>query len=88
MNSPVIDLSLTIDEARALRFEEGRKKYGPVFQGDPLAHLYEELLDALNYWDECRRQGIKVPVGICSVLVYAAHEARAAVRERKRANKR
>ena len=31
------------------RLDEGREKYGPLFRGDPLHHLAEELVDALYY---------------------------------------
>ena len=34
----------------------GRQKYGDVFQGDPLQHLKEELLDALFYCWVAMRQ--------------------------------
>jgi hypothetical protein len=42
--------------ARKIKFEDGQRRYGPVFQGDPLNHAYEELADALNYMDEFEKQ--------------------------------
>ena len=41
----------TADVARDMqrRRQFGIQKYGPEFVGDPLEHLYEELLDALFY---------------------------------------
>lgn len=56
-----VDLTLTIDEARAKRHEMGIKKYrqdptGPYI-GDPIEHAYEEALDLMNYLEEMDRQG-------------------------------
>lgn len=51
-------IKLSVVEACNKKWEFGRKRYGPgTFQGDPLAHLYSELIDAINYVDEAKRQG-------------------------------
>ena len=39
----------TLPEDLDSRFRIGKDKYGDLFQGDPLDHLYEELLDAIFY---------------------------------------
>jgi hypothetical protein len=44
-------------KARSLKWAAGQRIYGPVFQGDPVEHLYEEFLDALNYCEEIMRRG-------------------------------
>lgn len=50
---------LSVDEARRRRWDEGRRHYGgDSFVGDPMAELYEELLDSLNYIDAYRQQGL------------------------------
>lgn len=38
-----------LDEQMQKRLEKGRKKYGDKFQGNPMDHLIEELLDGLFY---------------------------------------
>ncbi len=48
---------LSIEVARAEKWERGQKKYGPVFIGHPLEQLDDELLDAMNYVEEAHRQG-------------------------------
>lgn len=50
-------IDLPIQEARQAKWEIGRIKYGGIFQGDPLEHLDQELLDAQNYAEEAQRQG-------------------------------
>jgi len=50
-------IHLPIEEARAAKWRRGREKYGPVFIGDPLEELDEELLDAMNYAEEAARWG-------------------------------
>jgi hypothetical protein len=54
-------LGLTIDQARDLRWRNGRVQYGgSAFVGHPLIKLDEELLDAMNYVGEARRKGFAV----------------------------
>jgi len=62
--TPVIEpdlVSLSTDEAMALRWKRGRaaRGLGPLdpFQGDPLRELLEELIDALSYSGQAQRQG-------------------------------
>lgn len=52
---------LRIAEAKRVKWEAGRRAYGgDAFVGDPMAELYAELIDGLNYCDEARRQGIEL----------------------------
>jgi hypothetical protein len=56
-------IELSIDEARRLKYEVGRQEHrakrgGDEFVGDPLKELFDELLDAMNYVDECERRGL------------------------------
>ena len=56
-------LSLPIEEACRLKFEQGRSEYrnpAEPFVGDPLAELHDECLDALCYANEAERQGVDV----------------------------
>ena len=56
-------LSLPIEEACRLKFEQGRSEYrnpDEPFVGDPLAELHDECLDALCYANEAERQGVDV----------------------------
>ena len=53
-------LHLPIKEARAAKWRRGRERYGPVFIGDPLEELDEELLDAMNYAEEAARRGFQM----------------------------
>jgi hypothetical protein len=50
-------IDLPIGEARAVKWRQGRERYGPVFIGHPLEELHEELLDAMNYAEEAARRG-------------------------------
>jgi hypothetical protein len=50
-------IHLPIEQARAVKWRHGRERYGPVFTGDPLEELDEELLDAMNYAEEAARRG-------------------------------
>ena len=53
----------TPDQARRLKWNAGREKYGDSFQGDPLNELYGELIDALNYTKELRKTTPLLPTG-------------------------
>lgn len=44
--------------AASQKWAEGQKVHGPVFQGDALAHLYEEQLDSMNYVSELEVEGL------------------------------
>lgn len=48
---------LSIEQARQEKWRRGQLKYGLVFQGDPIVHLYEELLDAMNYCEQASKEG-------------------------------
>lgn len=71
-NKRLIDLP--IEEARAVKWQRGREKYGPDFVGDPLEELDGEMLDSLNYIDEAERRGLYLAdvraavLGICSAV--------------------
>jgi len=61
-------MALSVKDAKAAKWREGRLKYGEAgdhaagkFVGDPVEHLYSELIDALNYADEAKRQGVEMP---------------------------
>jgi len=54
-------IHLPIERARAVKWQRGRERYGPVFIGHPLEELDEELLDAMNYAEEGARRGF--PMG-------------------------
>ena len=49
-----------IGSAMRMRWDSGRIGHGreetELFQGEPLEEMYEELIDALNYFQEFRRQ--------------------------------
>ncbi len=46
------------DDAKARKWEEGRKKYGDDWGGDPpLEEFYAEMVDASNYLDEAYKRG-------------------------------
>lgn len=62
-------IDLPIEQAKHIKWQAGRKKYGAEgdhfkgkFVGDPIEHLYDELIDALNYADEAERQGVNIGV--------------------------
>ena len=59
-------IELPTAEARRLKWEEGRVKYGDEFVGHPVLELDYELLDGMNYVEECRRRGYSMP---CMQLV-------------------
>ena len=45
-----------LDDRIYERWNEGNLKHGDTFQGEPLSHLEEELIDALFYTAAARRQ--------------------------------
>ena len=45
----VTNIKMRITRDIANKLNMGRNKYGDVFQGDPLQHLKEEVLDSLIY---------------------------------------
>ena len=47
---------LYVQEGMTKRQIQGRETYGDTFQGDPLTHLEEELMDALFYVWMTRKQ--------------------------------
>ena len=49
-------MDLPIAEAKRIKWERGRARYGATFEGDPIHELYDELIDALNYADEIDQQ--------------------------------
>ena len=56
MTMPDPYVGMQLDHACRAKWEAGAKVYGPVFVGNPAAHLFEECVDALNYIDEMARQ--------------------------------
>lgn len=50
-------IELSIEQACAAKWDLGQAKYGPVFVGNPIVQLDEELLDGLNYCEEAARWG-------------------------------
>lgn len=50
-------IEIHVEVARAVKWLEGRKQYGPEFVGHPLDEFDGELLDAMNYAEEAERQG-------------------------------
>ena len=69
-------IHLPIEAARAAKWRRGRKRYGPVFIGNPLEELDEELLDAMNYAEEAARRGFHM-AGIPEDLRRLAERIRA-----------
>ncbi|MEN6533917.1 MAG: hypothetical protein ABFD89_09660 [Bryobacteraceae bacterium] len=52
-------IELPVAEAKRLKHEIGRLKYGgDQFVGNPLVELFDECLDGMNYCDECIRRGL------------------------------
>jgi len=53
---PIALLEMDPENAQAVRFHEGRRQYGPRWQGDhPLLEAYVELLDCGVYIAEAER---------------------------------
>ena len=51
------DFLIEVGKSLAARQQVGERTYGNEFQGEPLDHAWEELLDALFYvWIAKRRQ--------------------------------
>jgi len=51
-------LDLPLHEAVTEKWRLGQQKYGPEFVGHPVAQLFEELLDSVNYCSVATAQGI------------------------------
>ena len=62
-----------IEEMLDARWRKGQREYRPnggEFAGDPIEDMYEEMLDAVNYAREARRQGThKIMAGVVEVEV-------------------
>ena len=54
-------IELSFDVAVLMKWHQGQQKYGPEFIGDPLIHLYDELVDAYNYTSVSEELGILTP---------------------------
>jgi hypothetical protein len=81
MTEPRVRLiDLPTDEARAIKWQLGREKYGPDFVGDPLEELDAELLDAMNYAEEAARQGYDVGLIPSRLQVLRCEVRRRAIR--------
>lgn len=56
-----LEVYRNLDARRRARDERGRREHrkspGDPFNGDPVRELLAELEDALNYAEECARQG-------------------------------
>jgi hypothetical protein len=51
--------ALPLRVAQEVKWQRGRAQYGGEgFQGDPLEELFLEMLDALNYCEECMSRGM------------------------------
>ena len=61
-------IDLPTPEARRLKWEAGRAKYGREFAGHPILELDYELLDGMNYCDEGRLQGYRGLGIVCVAL--------------------
>ena len=68
INQSGLLISISTEEARRRKWEEGRARHGSEFVGHPLLELDEELLDALNYCDEALRQGYDVEEIRCALF--------------------
>lgn len=56
-------MHLALEDAQLLKWDEGRQKYGPDWNGEaPGVELHEEALDALNYIDEAAKRGAPAAV--------------------------
>lgn len=53
-------INLETDTALREKWARGAEQYGQEFVGHPLVELDEELLDAINYVEEAKRQGWKM----------------------------
>ena len=51
-------IQVPFDEAMRIKWARGQAIYGPEFVGDPIHNLFEELVDASNYLEEARLQGL------------------------------
>ena len=58
-------LKMTVEEAREAQFQHGLEKYGEAgnwkagnFVGNPLAHMFTELIDAMNYATVAHHKGM------------------------------
>ena len=47
--SQIQDYADSLSEDWYTKYTQGTREYGPVFQGDPLKHLTDEVLDILSY---------------------------------------
>jgi hypothetical protein len=51
-------VKMTLPDAQAARWEDGRSRYGDAWKGHPpLLEAYVELIDLRNYLSEAERQG-------------------------------
>ena len=85
--SPVPETSwieLPVVRACIEKWNRGREKHGPVFVGDPLAELYAELIDAVNYENEARLENPTVQLdGLADALISWANLVRQAWLEQR-----
>ena len=63
-------------DSSAKRYRKGREEHGSQFQGDPLAHADEEVLDTFFYLEAARRERtflrscVAVLTGVIALLVW------------------
>ena len=82
---------MTVEEALVGRWKLGKKEYrsdpDQPFQGDPVAELYEEMLDAKNYADEEIEHGVlgfrPYFIGLSQMLNQELTELRYILRKRE-----
>jgi hypothetical protein len=75
-------IDIELDRALSLKDHVGRQTYRPeggAFIGEPMPELFEELLDAIIYAREARRQGHQLP-GVVEELRGLAERVRMAWR--------
>lgn len=51
-------IELPIVRACIEKWNKGRANYGAKFEGNPLDELFAELIDAINYCEQCELHGI------------------------------
>lgn len=86
-DSPVTEIrfiDMPYEDALALKWSLGQQKYGPVFVGDPLEHLFEELLDGRHYAEKLKRDGAPNMEPYITTLTNMALDLQTRARELRR----
>ena len=81
-------LEMTLEGAQIRKWNEGRERFGPEWQGDlPILEAYSEVLDLLNYLDRHLQDDPydsavrHLRLGIFRAAVELAHRGRRALRD-------